>query len=162
MVMEPYVIEQNRTSLINQIVITGLLVFLASIILTLFFSRIGDIAPITHQFLVMTTWIILPLIWAVLSIRELVNWSKASYTLLDDSLHVYKKGFFGSSLEDLYRYDSILSVSNSGRRHGAYGTITLRIAHHDDVILQHVAHPAKQAAKIKQLVHKNRRSTNFI
>lgn len=37
MIMEPYVIEQNKTSLINQIVITGLLVFLASIILTLFF-----------------------------------------------------------------------------------------------------------------------------
>ena len=160
--MEPYVIQSNKSGLINQIALTGLLVIISSVILTLFFSRIGDIAPTIHKFLTMSTWIILLLIWATLSIYELLNWSKVSYTLLNDSLRIYKKGSWGTSLEDLYRYDSVLSVSSSGRMHGAYGTITLRLSHHEDIVLQHVANPAKQAAVIEQLVNKSRRSTNFV
>lgn len=160
--MVRHVIQLNKSGLINQIVTTGLLVVIASVILTLFFNRVSDIAPIIHRFLTMGTWVILLLIWATLSIYELLGWSKISYTLLSDSLSVHKKGPWGTSQEDLYRYDSILSVSSSGRMHGAYGTITLRLSHHENITLQHVANPAEQATMIKQLVNKSRRSTNFI
>lgn len=160
--MKPHSITLNKTSLVNQIIITGLLVIITSIILTMFFERIGDIVPTIHRLAVALTWIVLPLVWAGLSLYELKNWSKVSYTLHENSLHINKKGPFYSSSEDLYRYDSIQSVSSAIRMNGDYGTVILRLSNHDDVVLQHVAYPAKQAAKIKQAVNDNRQSTNFL
>ena len=160
--MEPYIVPQDKISLVNQIMLTGVLVLIASGILTLFLDRISDIVPITHSILTAAAWGLLPLIWIVLSLYELMIWSKIRYVLFEDSLHVQKKGAFGSAHEDLYRYDSVLSVSNASQGHGAYGTVTLRVSQHDDIILKHIAEPAVQAAKIKERVNKNRRATNFV
>ena len=157
-----YVIPSSKTSVTHQIILSGMLVLLACVVLSLFFGRIGSIAPITHQVLVIATWVGLPVLWAALSLHEHLTSDKTTYTLLDDCLQVYKKGWFGMRHEDLYRYDSILSVSSSSRGHGAYGTVALRLHRQTDIVLTHVACPAEQAAKIKQMVKANRRTTNFV
>ena len=157
-----YVIPSSKVSVTHQIILSGVLVLLACMVLSLFFERIGDIAPITYQVLVVATWVGLPALWAILSLHEHLTSDKTTYTLLDDCLQVHKKGWFGMRHEDLYRYDSILSVSSSSRGHGAYGTVALRLHRQTDIVLTHVARPAEQATKIKQMVKANRRTTNFV
>ena len=160
--MKSHTIPLNKTSLVNQIMLSGILVLVAAAILTLFFDRISDAAPTTHSILTAAAWGLLPTIWLVLSLYELMVWSKVSYVLLEDSLRVQKKGLMGHAHEDLYRYDSVLSVSSASQGYGTYGTITLRLSKHDDIILKHVANPTLQTAKIKELVNRNRRTTNFV
>lgn len=156
-----YIIPRNNTRLLNQIIASGVLVAIACLILTLFFGRISDLAPNTSRILTTWTWIILPFVWALISSNELASWSKGTYTLLDNSLSVSKKGRFDHRHESLYRYDSILSVSTTSDRSGTYGSINLLLAGQDTIILNYISHPSKQAARIKQLVNTHRLPARF-
>ena len=160
--MKPYVIPKNKTGIFYQIGATGLLVLIACIVLGMFYGRISGVAPVTHQILSLGTWIVLPFVWATLSLRVWLSSTSSTYTLFNDSLRIRTTSWLGESHESLYRYDSILSISSYSRENGKYGAITLRLDRQDDLALLHISQPAEQAALIKKLVNANRRHTNFI
>lgn len=150
--MKNYELPLDKTGLMQQIVLSGILVIVTCVLVTLFFGRVSGIMPTIYRLLIFGVWVALVGTWIVLSYRELSNWSKTSYTLLADSLRIRKKGWIGRSSEQLYRYDSILSVDSTSFKHGQYGLVEISFTHQENIILHNLANPEKQATKIKERV----------
>lgn len=160
--MKPLKIAKNTSGITSQIITSGLLTLLACLVIGLFFYRIGNIAPTLSGILVVITWVTLIITWSILSLREYVSATRSTYTLMENSLSVSKVGLFGSSIDHLYRYDSIVSISSSSVAGGSYGMVTLYFDRQPTVTLKYIDKPTEQAAHIKKLVNENRRYTTFI
>lgn len=160
--MVPHIIPQDNSATIHQAMLGGILTIVACVVLSLFFGRIGDIAPITSQTLATATWIVFPLTWLLLVVHEFILSPKTVYTLLEHSLSVRSINLLDKQHETLYRYDSILSVSSISGSNRKYGSIILRIAHQDDVVLHDISYPDTQSAKIKQRVNASRRHQTLL
>ena len=161
--MKPHKISKNISSIAYQISLSGLLVIVACVVLGLFFYRIGNFAPTLSQFLMIATWLILIIIWGILSIREYLTSTNSNYTLLENSLSVLKTGLLrGVKEEHLYRYDTIQSVSSTSYQGDPYGTVTIFLDQQKSVTLKHVANPSRIASEIKQLASKDRRQISVV
>lgn len=83
-----------------------------------------------------------------------LKWPKTVYTLTDTALQVQSKGLLGKTSEQLYRYDTIISVTASSAVTGPHGTLTLTLSNHEPIVIHDVIEPAEHARKVKAMVAK--------
>lgn len=152
--MNDYQIPLSKTPLTVQIITSGALVMAACVFATLFFDKLVSFAPNLQSLLLTTLWIVLPLLWLLGSVYAYKTWPKANYILLDEALRVQKKGLFGATAEQLYRYESILTTGSSTSMFGEYGTIKLTLSQLDPIIIHGVVNPEEQTRKIKEMIAK--------
>lgn len=145
-------IPLSKRPLQQQVVLGGLTVLLACTLVSLFFDRLVTGAPNLQAILLTTLWITLPGLWLFGSVIALKTWPKTTYTLTENALQIRKKGWFGHSQEDLYRYDAIMSTRTISKAGGAYGAIEVTLAEQSEkIVLKNVTHPEKYAAELKKV-----------
>lgn len=152
--MSDYRLPLSKTPIRIQIVVAGILVLVACIFATTFFNRVVTLAPHLQGIFLTALWIVLPVLWFVGSVVILKKWPKTTYLLTPSALQISKKGWFGAYSEELYRYESILSVSSSISSFGPYGTLKLTLSRLDPITIHAVINPTEQAHKIKAMVAK--------
>lgn len=150
--MNDYVIPLNPIILRRQLIVSGVLALLACLITTFFFQYAVSTAPGLQRLLMMILWIGMPTVWIVGALVLKMSYHKTNYILTNEALVIRKAGLFGKGSEQLYGYDTILSVNSTSRKYGAYGTIELILDQQQPVVLSSVASPDEQARRIKKLV----------
>lgn len=133
----------------RKLVISAILVSLACIGLSLFFLGVW-FAPNLQRILLTVLWIALPLLWVLGAVLESMRQTKTKYTLTKDALVKEKKGWFGSTTSQLYRYDTIDSVNSKSRSKGSFGSVELVFDQKNSLYLTGIANPDDCAREIKK------------
>jgi len=151
----------NRHALKVLIAKTGVVAIGTCIVVTLVFRVIGIGIRIENVFL-FAMWLLIPGMWIGWTLYMQSQWDKTTYTLTADSVIVAKRGWT-SVVKQMYRYDSILSVTVrqdwAGTRHN-YGDIQLEIPRlSKQVALRYISEPEKQVVELKALVAQHGRES---
>ncbi len=144
-----------------RIVQSGAFVFLICAFVSILFLAVLGLQTRTERVVLLGLWAALLLMWAGGSAMAWVKRGKEQYFLMPEAVVVSRQGFMHGQ-EELFRYDSILSVrvkqTMFGKRHG-YGDIILSIPRlHGQVVLRDVLQPQQCAVEIKK--HIGSRSTS--
>lgn len=151
--MDDHTIPLSMRTVYRRLIISGATAFLVYSITTFFFLRAVVFAPRLQGLLLIALWVGMLTLWVLDMFVTYQNRAKTKYILTSEALCIRKKGWFGRSSEDLYRYDTIVSVNSTSYAHGAYGSIKLTIHRHTPVVLSGVVTPEKYARYIKKLVN---------
>ena len=150
--MKKYRIPLSKLDLYSKIAGVGALVIVGCTLVTIVFHNKITFSLGLQTIMLIAMWIIGVGLWLVGSHIMLKTWSKTNYYLTSDALIISKKGWFNDSHDELYRYDTISSVSARTNILGEFGTVTVRFLRNENVVMHAVENPLKQAEKIKQLV----------
>ena len=158
--MKKYQIPLSKLDLYIKIASIGVLVVIGCILITVLFHTKITFSLGMRTVMLVTMWIVGVGSWLIGSRMMLKTWSKTNYYLTNEAIIVNKKGWFGDSHDQLYRYDTISSVSAHTNVLGEFGTITIRFMRDENVVMHAVENPLKQAEKIKQLVARTKIDLN--
>ena len=122
----------------------------ACLVVTYFFVRFVQRAPGLQVLLVVSLWIILPLLWIGGSLLAWQNWPKRTYRLTNTALILTKREWFGNVTEELYRYETILSIKASKGFLG--GNLVLTLAQLPPITIRDVLDPEVEARTIKAFI----------
>ncbi len=147
-------------------VATGAVAIGVCAFVTLFFLRIVPLPSRAAMTIIALTWVGLPLLWAITSIVMRKKWHKTSYIIGDNHLTVRKDGFMSGVSQQMYRYDTMISLkveqSFWGRRSG-YGTLRITLPRiEDEVALSYVPDPANFAALVKDHITRGRSEIDVV
>lgn len=143
-------IQLTKVPLELRVAATGLLVIATCAVVTFFFARFVQRAPQLQVLLISLLWIAVPLLWLGGSAYALKSWPKRSYKLSDTALIATKKELFGARTEELYRYETILSIKT--KRNFLGNSLILTLAQLPPVIIRDVVDPDKEARRIKSII----------
>lgn len=139
----------SHVALRQRLIFGAVVIGFICVLSTVFFSYMW-FAPNLQRILIIIIWTLLPLAWVVGALLENMRITKTKYILSDDALRKEKKGWFGSSTKQLYRYDAIDSVSSKSRGNGKYGSVELVYDQHNSLVLSGIENPDKYAGEIKK------------
>lgn len=146
-------IERDETALRIRIAQSGLAILALCIVTTVLFQTALGFQTRAERLVLTALWLTLPVTWAIGSAAAWITRNKLQYYLLPKAVMISKAGFVGRH-EQMYRYDSILSVGVRkgwyGKQYG-YGDIVLtipKLAH--GLVLRDVKNPQAWAQVIKE------------
>ncbi|MDQ5941186.1 MAG: hypothetical protein QG632_912 [Candidatus Dependentiae bacterium] len=147
--MTDQVISFSPAALQRRLIISAITVSVACVVMSLFFLGVW-FAPNLQRILITILWITLPLLWVLGAVLESMRQSKTKYILTKDALLKEKKGWFGSTTSQLYRYDTINSVNSKSRAKGSFGSVELIFEENNSLYLSGIANPDDLAREIKR------------
>ena len=158
MFMDKNIIPQSEKAMNYRLIVAGIMTLLVCLLVTLLFNTALGFGTNIEKFIVRTLWFSAIIMYAIAVLLDFSTRKKSKYVLDPDSLVVYKNRVFGMS-KVMYRYDSMLAVevnqSGLGSAMSA-GSIVIKIAKLDnDIVLQQVLNPEKQAQRIKDAIVKH-------
>lgn len=152
--MKDYSVPLSKMLLYFQVAISGALILLACILATIFFTQAIEGKPTIQSVILIILWTFLPILWAGGTLIALHFWPKTTYILTNDALQVRKKGWFGAYGEELYRYETILTVSSDRAILAPFGTVKISLINLHPIVIHGVQDAEVQARKIKERVAK--------
>lgn len=154
--MERKLIKRSADGLWIQIIITGVFALAAGMLITWLVGFVFQWTPRLEQFFTALAWILFLGGWGFISFKHWLGWKAVRYEISQHALIVHAKAGFMGEAQQVYRYDSIISMrffQGFWGRKFDYGDIYLSIPKvEQEIRLSDIEQPHTQIQDIQKYI----------
>lgn len=163
MEQETKYLQIDTQAIKTKIIVSGMFVVGFCFVISVLFASLFNYSNFVETITIGVLWISFLIMWATASILAWTKASKNKYILTDDSLIVKKYSLTGSS-EQLYRYDSFLTIEvKKNMLTGNTGKIIITIPKiAEPLVLENIKNPNHQAESMKKHISSTTKDTKSL